>query len=220
MCETRRVERHATFEDLANFYELVIHCLESIERNDDPENRFDSKAVIEASGLLKQLQNRGFITSFQICCYIYGYTKGLSKQLQGSLIEIIKTYEMVSLEVDHLSNIRSNDVKEFQPILEKSKDMLKISKIKLEIPRTASRQTLRNNVEHTSIEEYYRRSVFLPLLDSLLQQLNDRFQGKRKDAIKRMYLITSNNEKVMNEKEKIKAYYATDLINNGANLIK
>ena len=127
---------------------------------------------------------------------------------------------MVSLAVDHLSNIRSNDVKEFQPILEKSKDMLKISKIKLEIPRTASRQTLRNNVEHTSIEEYYRRSVFLPLLDSLLQQLNDRFQGKRKDAIKRMYLITSNNEKVMNQKEKIKAYYPTDLINNGANLIK
>ena len=90
----------------------------------------------------------------------------------------------------------------------------------MEIPRTASRQTLQNNVEQTSIEEYYRRSVFLPLLDSLLQQLNDRFQGKRKDAIKRMYLITSNNEKVMNEKEKIKAYYATDLINNGANLIK
>ena len=90
----------------------------------------------------------------------------------------------------------------------------------MEIPRTASRQTLQNNVEHTSIEEYYRRSVFLPLLDSLLQQLNDRFQGKRKDAIKRMYLITSNNEKVMNEKEKIKAYYAIDLINNGANLIK
>ena len=31
-----------------------------------------------------------------------------------------------------------------------------------------------------------------------------------------MYLIPSNNEKVMGEKEKIKAYYTTDLINNGA----
>ena len=31
-----------------------------------------------------------------------------------------------------------------------------------------------------------------------------------------MYLIPSNNEKLMSEKEKIKAYYATDLINNGA----
>ena len=31
-----------------------------------------------------------------------------------------------------------------------------------------------------------------------------------------MYLIPSNNEKLMSEKETIKAYYATDLINNGA----
>ena len=31
-----------------------------------------------------------------------------------------------------------------------------------------------------------------------------------------MCLIPSNNEKVMSEKEKIKAYYTTDLINNDA----
>ena len=33
-----------------------------------------------------------------------------------------------------------------------------------------------------------------------------------------MCLIPSNNEKVMSEKEKIKAYYTTDLINNDADL--
>ena len=31
-----------------------------------------------------------------------------------------------------------------------------------------------------------------------------------------MYLVPSNNEQLISEKEKIKAYYATDLINNGA----
>ena len=31
-----------------------------------------------------------------------------------------------------------------------------------------------------------------------------------------MYLIPRNDEKLMSEKEKIKAYYATDLINKGA----
>ena len=62
MGETHWVERHKTFEDLANSYKSVIHCLESIQRNDDLENRFDSKTVIEASVLLKQLQNPGFVT--------------------------------------------------------------------------------------------------------------------------------------------------------------
>ena len=50
-----------------------------------------------------------------------------------------------------LSEIRSNDVKEFQPILERL-NMFNISKIKLDVPRSASRQTLQSNVEHTSIE--------------------------------------------------------------------
>ena len=49
---------------------------------------------------------------------------------------------MVSLAVEQLSDIQSNDVKEFRPILEKSKDMLNISKTKLEVLRTTSRQTL------------------------------------------------------------------------------
>ena len=31
-----------------------------------------------------------------------------------------------------------------------------------------------------------------------------------------MYLIPSNNEKFMSEKEKIKVYYVTNFINNGA----
>ena len=42
------------------------------------------------------------------------------------------------------------------------------------------------------------------------------FSRQNKDEIKGIYLIPSNNEKLMSEKEKIKAYYATDLINNGA----
>ena len=98
--------------------------------------------------------------------------------------------------------------------LEKSKYMFNISKIKLELPRTLSRQTLQENIGHISTEEYYSRSIFLPLLYTLLQQLNDYFQGKTMDAIKGIYLIPSNNEKLTSEKEK-QMYCATDLINNG-----
>ena len=79
--------------------------------------------------MLNQLQNPGFIISFQTCRYIYCYTKGVSKQLQASTTEIIKAYEMLSFAVEQLSDIRGNEFKEFQAILEKRKDMLDISKI-------------------------------------------------------------------------------------------
>lgn len=44
-----------------------------------------------------------------------------------------------------------------------------------EVPRTASRQLGRENVEHNSAEEYYRRITALPLLDHLIQQMQERF---------------------------------------------
>ena len=44
-----------------------------------------------------------------------------------------------------------------------------------EIPQVSSRQTFRNNVEFSSVEEYYERSIVLPLLDRLVQQMSDRF---------------------------------------------
>ena len=49
---------------------------------------------------------------------------------------------MVFLEVEQLSDIRSNDLKEFEPIVEENKDISSISKIKLEAPGTASMKNL------------------------------------------------------------------------------
>ena len=79
------------------------------------------------------------------------------------------------------------------------------------VPRTVSRKTLRDNVENA--EQYYRRTVFIPFLDCLVQQLNDRFQGRTKDAIKGMYLIPSNLSDVDDKVEYIKHYYGNDLPN-------
>ena len=80
---------------LISLYEAVMFCLDKIERNDDPDNKFDPKSLCEAAGINKQLKSSVFQVAFHICYFIYGYTKGLSKQLQGSTIEIIRAYELI-----------------------------------------------------------------------------------------------------------------------------
>ncbi len=45
-----------------------------------------------------------------------------------------------------------------------------------DVPRTVSRQLSRDNVEHASPGEYYRRSIALPLLDHSIQQIKERFR--------------------------------------------
>ena len=192
LCETRWVERHTSFTDLSQLYESILHCLDSILLNNDLNNRFDPESVTEASGLREQLRSSSFIVCFQTCKYLYGYTKGLLQQLQGSTVEIAQAYEMVSVVVAQLNDICGDAASEFQNTFTKCQAMVASADTTITVPRTVSRQTLQDNVEHENAEQYYHCTVFIPFLDCLAQQLYDRFQGRTKDAIKGMYLIPSN----------------------------
>ena len=108
LCETRWVDKHTAFDDLNQVYKPLLNCLDSIQGNGNPDNRFDAKSTTEAAGLLKQLQSLSFIISFHTCHYLFGFTKELSKQLQGSTIEIAKVYEMESLVTEQLDSILLN----------------------------------------------------------------------------------------------------------------
>ena len=44
------------------------------------------------------------------------------------------------------------------------------------MPRMTARQRNRNNVPATSSNEYYKRAVFLPFIDTCIAQLNERFR--------------------------------------------
>ena len=167
--------------------------------------------MTEASGLRKQLRSSSFIVCFQTCKYLYGYTKGLSQHLQGSTGEIAQAYEMVSVVAAQLNNVRDDAASEFQNVISKYQDMAALADTNITILRTVSRQNLRDNVEHENAEQYYHRTVLIPVLYCLVQQLNDRFQGKTKDAVKGMYLIPSNLSGVDDKVEHIKHYYSNDL---------
>ena len=55
------------------------------------------------------------------------------------------------------------------------------------VPRTAAHQQHHDNVDHSSAEEYYRRTIVLPLLDHLIQQM-ERF-GKTQVLVARLGLV-------------------------------
>ena len=74
--------------------------------------------------------------------------------------------------------------------------MTELSGNKLKIPRVNARQIYRWSVEFIIPEEYYHRTIFIPLMDSLIQQLNQRYSGKTKNAMSGMYLILSLIEKL------------------------
>ena len=52
------------------------------------------------------------------------------------------------------------------------------------IPRMCGSQTARSNNEALSLEGYWCRIVFIPFLDHLIQEFEDRFSQLNEDSIK------------------------------------
>ena len=61
------------------------------------------------------------------------------------------------------------------------------------VPRTAAYQQHRDNVEHSSAEKYYRRTIVLPLLDHLVQQMEMRFTKSQVLVARLVNLVPSIN---------------------------
>ncbi|XP_039966074.1 uncharacterized protein LOC120778352 [Bactrocera tryoni] len=70
--------------------------------------------------------------------------------------------------------MRKDSEQSFKLIFESIKTIAAELDLEIKIPRLAKRQTNRDNYEGEP-EEYYRRSIYIPLLDHFLDQINERF---------------------------------------------
>ena len=120
---------------------------------------------------------------------------------------------MASVVAAQLNDIRDDAASDFQNIFTKCRAMTASADTTITVPIALSRQTLQGNVERENAEQYYRCTVLILFTDCLVEQLNDRFQGRTKDAIKGIYLIPSNLSGVNSKVEPIKCYYGNGLTN-------
>ena len=64
------------------------------------------------------------------------------------------------------------------------------------VPRTCGRQTTRSNVEASTPEEYWRRTIFIPFLDHLIQEFEGRFTQLSEQAVRGLQLLPSTVSKL------------------------
>lgn len=135
---------------------------------------YDVKTITEASGLLQYLLSSKFISSFTIAEHMLGYTKNLSKQLQGSSKSIAAAYDNIDDVISTLKAARSSDL--FDTLWEEMTSLNNGEEIAQ--PRTVGRQTTRSNPEVDSPKSYFRCVFFYPYLDHLIEELERRFENK------------------------------------------
>lgn len=69
----------------------------------------------------------------------------------------------------------------------------------MSLPRLTKHQTKRCNTLAENIDEYYRRSIFIPWIDSLLNSLSDRFLKHKTLLISFKCLFPTSNIRQLNK---------------------
>jgi len=155
-----------------------------------------------------------FIVCFQVVHHFFGYVKGLSRILQGSALDVLQGYNMTGNVKMASSDARTTDA-EYDVVYTKATRMAEIADIELNTPRRCGRQTARSNVPADTPKIYFKRMVYIPFLDSIIQQFSMRFGSLATQAVRAIKLIPANvvNEDNLSESSfhDIVNYYKDDM---------
>ena len=151
---------------------------------------WDSKTIVAANGLCKMYNSFTFIISFISTMNAMSIIRLISVKLQNRSYDIVKAYNKVKDVKKELRAVRSSDIMLHSWYVQAESLASEVNVIP-QVPRTTGRQQHRSNVEHDSVEEYYRRTIILPLLDHLIQQMEERFGNTQILVAKLINLVPS-----------------------------
>lgn len=177
LCETRWTEKYKAIRKFNEQFVDIAQALENLSMEGNKDTR--QKAF--------QLHCAVTTTSFLICMQVIAvYSSKLeivTQMLQSPSVDLLKVSTHIQRLAEIFKSDRTNSVEEF------AKKMLTIEQnaaalcVTLTKPRViGGTQIHRSNQPSETLNDYFRVSVFLPYLDSLVQSLSDRFSEKNQPA--------------------------------------
>jgi hypothetical protein len=178
LCETRWSSK---YKSIRIFFENLT-CIKSVLEtlSSDPEV---TQATRTAACQLSAVTGT---SKFLICLVIMAkyssYFEPVANILQSKTINLEEVHCHVDKLLIMLKNSRDEKNVEyvFKEILTSAKKIAEIFCIELSMPRIVSKQIQRSNFSTSSVEDYFRISLFIPYLDSLISSLGIRFSEENR----------------------------------------
>ncbi len=198
MCRTRWAERHIAYQHFYQAYTYIVEALEVIghrqhlERHGDLYRDWDTQSRSEAQQILASITGFDFIVIFLMVYHYLAHLSGITVQLQGTAVDIIQAYTMIS-DIKHVYRKEREDVDErFESVIYTQAVRLadKVGTTPCR-PRIPKRQKNRSNVPGDTVVDFYKRNVVIPFMDHIIKNLEDRFSPLAVTATSLLGLVPS-----------------------------
>lgn len=169
LCETRWVDRHQSVIKFKSSLKQIVECLSIISEWRDLES------ASKANCLKTSVLTLNFLVSLHCLTEVLSVTVNLSKSLQSKSISKQYADDLIKGVINTLKQKRQHSTENFETIfkeIEKSAIELEVPVV---LPRITKSQKNRPNPEVKTCEDYFRITVFIPLLDNIIEDLQVRF---------------------------------------------
>jgi parvulin-like peptidyl-prolyl isomerase len=127
----------------------------------------------------------------------------LSKLFQKSSLDVDYARNVINNLFEALKHIRTNCDSEFSTIFENAEKISKSLNITVSIQQQTKRQVNRNNIDNSGPEDFYKKTIYIPMLDNIIMDIMERFSNQLTD-LEVNIVIPSNlvniNDEVLKQK--------------------
>lgn len=185
LSDTRWVERH---DGVLQFTVDLPEIIEALEKISGWRDKF---VAGKAASLIAALCDSQFLFAVFCLSDVLAFTLPLSKLLQKESLDLQHASESIKNVLSVLESRRADADTYFKGVSVQVENIASKLNIELRKPRTVGRQVHRSNypLQSKSMEDYYRVSVFIPLLDNILLDLKTRFSSKVLDIFQLPILL-------------------------------
>ena len=181
LCKTRWAEWHFACQ---HFYQAFCQV-----RNKYAD--WDPASCSNAQQILASITTFEFIVVFMTMYQYLSHLSGITVKLQKGALDIVEANEMISeIATIHKDKRKSVD-SSFGRIFAQSTTMAEKVGAIVSMPRIASRQGHRSNIEASSPCEYFQRNVTIPILDHIIMSIDQQFSPSAIIATSLLGLVPS-----------------------------
>ncbi|XP_025196823.1 52 kDa repressor of the inhibitor of the protein kinase-like [Melanaphis sacchari] len=183
-CETRWSSKYKSIRLFSENFIAIIQILQSLSVN----GIINSNTRQRALNLYSSISNFTFIISMKIIAKYSAILESVKNILQGVSMELYKVREHVKELLKMLEDNRPNANEIFDLLFTDAKSIADDFEFTITCLRITGKQSHRNNYSYESPKDYYRVSIFLPYLDSIIQCIKERFEKSNSVAFSLQHL--------------------------------
>lgn len=196
LCETRFVEKHKCIRKFKDQYVTIVEGLEEISKS----NNFNSKTRQRCYEMLTAITTPTFVVILSIMAKYSAKFETVSTVLQGIDVDLQEATKHIQDLLSMLEIDRNNCENIFNSIFNEVKLVASKIDLKLKLPRRSVKQVHRENYPTNDVEVYFRQSLFIPYLESVIMSLKDRFSDE-KLKIFTLYNLHPKKMKLMSDQQ-------------------